>query len=120
MQTFDGESLELLKHGYNRYLLAELHCHEHGEFRICDVSFISDRRECPRCGLPCEYVILGMGITRRELPIVEFILNPTPQQYQVCRRAYVKRREERVRAAKRSQRADNYDINYSSARSWIW
>src|SRR4051812_13827669 len=71
MESFESLALELSPRGFTRCAVAELHCKEHGDFRIAIAEAWSEESPCPVCKIECRFVVLGSSITERPLPFFE-------------------------------------------------
>ncbi len=62
-----------LPQGLTSCSYAELHCRQHGDFRIAVERELGKRYPCPLCGNPSTCAVLGRGGTRLPLTIYELV-----------------------------------------------
>ncbi len=76
MKPLDDVAAELMRRGYRLCFCLELHCGEHGDVRVNVEAEPQAEHVCPLCGAICPAVMMGRGITRRELPSFEVVCAP--------------------------------------------
>ena len=73
VNPLDGLALGFTERGYRSCFYLELHCSEHGDIRAAVEEEPAQQHRCPLCGITCDSVALGRGLTLRELPNFEVV-----------------------------------------------
>jgi hypothetical protein len=87
--VLDGEALELLKHGYHKFRVAEVFCSTCDTFFRLALGREPDEQEpCPECSQQCATTDMhGMIYSRREQPFYEVAEGPRMPRWRRVRAA---------------------------------
>jgi hypothetical protein len=70
MQPWATLQREFVACGFHAAIYATITCREHGPFRAA-LPYGTTRQPCPTCQRMCRPRFMALGLTRRELPVIE-------------------------------------------------